>query len=72
MTTDITVAVIGAVAVIVVAAIERVRRQNSREHAENGARIGGLDYTLGKIDGKLDHLHDKIDTHLSDHRSDNV
>jgi len=67
--TEVYVAVVAAVGAVIVAMIERVRRQNSREHDQTGARITSLDYLLGKIDGKLDHVHDKITTHLDDHRS---
>lgn len=69
MDVEVQVAAVGAIALIIVALIERVRRQNSREHGETGTRIDSLHYTLGKIDATLDAVHDKIDNHLDDHRS---
>lgn len=67
--TGVVIASITTVGAIIVAMIERVRRQNSREHNETGGRIEHLSFTLGKIDGKLDGVADKLDNHLQDHRS---
>lgn len=69
MATEVQVAVIGAIGLVIVALIERVRRQNHREHGQTGQRIDGIHYQLGKIDATLEAVHDKIDNHLHDHRS---
>lgn len=66
--TEVLVALVGASGIVTVALIEKVRRQNSREHQENGGRIQSLHFTLGQIDGKLDGVTSKIDNHLDDHR----
>lgn len=58
---EIVVAIIGAVAIIIVALIETLRRQNRAEHAENGAKLDGISFMLGKVD-------QKIDDHINDHK----
>lgn len=67
--TEIAVAIVAAIGAIIVAMIEAVRRQNTREHGETGTKIDGLSYQLGQIDANLTAVHDKVDNHLADHRS---
>lgn len=69
MDPEVQVAIVGAIGLVLVALIERVRRQNQREHGHTGKGIDGIHYQLGKIDATLEAVHDKIDTHLDDHRS---
>lgn len=70
--TEIAVAAVAAVGAVIVAMIEAVRRQNTREHGETGTKIDNLGYTLGKIDASIAAVHDKVDNHLDDHRSRNT
>jgi hypothetical protein len=56
---EVAVAFVAAGGAIVVALVN-VRKQNSREHAENGTKLDGISYVLGKVEQKLD---DHIDNH---------
>jgi len=56
---EVAVAVVAAGGAIVVALVN-VRKQNSREHAENGSKLDDISYVLGKVEQKLD---DHIDHH---------
>lgn len=58
-------AVVVTVGGIIVALIERGRRQNSREHADTVHRIDRVLHGLGRLDAK-------IDRHLSDHEDGNT
>lgn len=58
--TAVLVAVVMATGTVLVALIERGRRQNTREHGETVHR---LDRVLGSL-GRVEH---KIDAHLNDH-----
>lgn len=56
---DIIVAVIVVLGPIL-AGLIHIRRKDRAEHAENGAKLDGISYTLGKVEQKLD---DHIDHH---------
>jgi len=58
---EIVIACIGTVGLIIVALIQTLRRQNREEHLENGAKLDGISFMLGKVD-------QKIDDHLNDHK----
>lgn len=58
--TGVLIALITAVGAVIVAYIERGRRQNTREHGETVHR---LDKVIGSV-GRIEH---KIDEHLDDH-----
>lgn len=53
--TAIWVAVVTAVGTIVVAAIQSLRKQNSREHQENTGRLDKIIHGLGRVEQKIDH-----------------
>lgn len=53
MSPEAAAALITGVFLLLVAFIERGRRENARDHAENGR--------------KLDRIEDKIDGHINDH-----
>lgn len=50
---------------VLVALLERSRRQNSREHADTVSRLDRVLYRIGKLDAKLDR-------HLTDHEDGNA
>ena len=58
--TAIWVAIVTAIGTIVVAAIQSLRRQNTREHAENTGRLDKIIHGLGRVEQKIDH---HIDNH---------
>lgn len=58
--TGVVIAVIGAAAAVLVAFIERGRRQNTREHGETVGRLDRVLHTIGRIEHK-------VDQHLDDH-----
>lgn len=59
--TAVTVAAITALGAVIVALVERSRRQNSREHGETSHRLDKVLHGLGRVE-------QKIDGHLTDHR----
>jgi hypothetical protein len=58
--TGILIAAVGALGAVLVALIERGRRQNTREHGETVTRLDKVLHGLGRVE-------QKIDTHLDDH-----
>lgn len=54
-------AAVGGAFTVLVALVERGRRQNGREHGENSKRLDKVLHQLGRLDGKLEQ-------HLDDHR----
>ena len=53
MSPEVAAAIVTGCFLVLVALIERTRRQNNRDHGENSA--------------KLDRIEDKIDGHINDH-----
>jgi hypothetical protein len=56
----IVIAVIGTVGAVIVALLERGRRQNTREHGETVHRLDRVLQGLGRVE-------EKVDRHLDDH-----
>ena len=64
MPTEITVALIGAAVTLLVTLIERTRRQNNRDHAENSQKLDRIADKIDNVDSRLGnhiewHAHDK-------------
>lgn len=45
----------------IIGGLIHIRRRDRQEHAENGAKLDGISFMLGKVD-------QKIDDHLTDHK----
>ena len=58
MSPEAAVALISGTFLVLVALIERTRRQNNRDHGENSA--------------KLDRIEEKLDEHIGDHARANI
>ena len=52
---DIWVAVIGGLFLVLVALVNKTRSENARDHAENGRKLDGISYQIGKVEQKIDH-----------------
>lgn len=63
--TAVMVAVVTALGGVLVALIERGRRQNSREHGHTMTRLDKVLTTLGRVE-------EKVDAHLTDHKDGTV
>lgn len=48
-------ALVTTVGTIVVATIQSLRKQNTREHAENTGRLDKIIHGLGRVEQKIDH-----------------
>lgn len=59
------IAAIGTVGAVLVALIERGRRQNTREHGETVHRLDKVLTSLGRVEHK-------VDQHLDDHDKGNT
>lgn len=59
--TAIVVSTVTAIGAVLVALIERGRRQNSREHGQTMHRLDKVLTALGRVEHK-------VDTHISDHK----
>lgn len=63
--TALAVAVVTTFGAVLVALIERGRRQNSREHGQTMHRLDKVLTALGRVEHK-------VDTHISDHKDGTV
>ena len=65
------VAVIGVVGGVLVALIEKTRRENTRDHSVLGEKVELIGRTLGisidRVERAVDRTEKKIDQHINDH-----
>jgi len=52
---------------LVVAMIEKGRRENTRDHGFVASKLDKLSESLANIDEDVAHIEDKLDTHIHDH-----
>lgn len=52
---------------LIVAMIEKGRRENTRDHGFVSSKLDKLSESLANIDEDVAHIEDKLDTHIHDH-----
>lgn len=63
----IIVALIGVVGSILVILIEKGRKENTRDHGIVAEKLSEVKLALQDIDQDVEHIEQKIDSHLRDH-----
>lgn len=69
--TEILIAVIGLLSATTVALIERVRRDNIRDHSLTSSKLDllakGLGQSIDRVRESAERTEEKVDDHVSDH-----
>ena len=72
METSVIVAVIGLFGGVLVALIQKGRKENKTDHSVVADLLRNVHDDVVKVEDKLDHVEDKLDNHISQHRVVNV
>jgi len=66
---SITVAIIGLVGAIIVALIQKSRKENKEDHNVVAELLHDVSRDVSKVEVKLDHVEYKLDTHIKEHKT---
>lgn len=69
METSIAVAIIGLVGGVIVALIQKSRKENKQDHSVVAELLHEVHRDVVKVENKLDHVEDKLDGHIKEHSS---
>lgn len=72
METSVIVAVIGLFGGVLVALIQKGRKENKTDHNVVADLLRNVHDDVVKVEDKLDHVEDKLDNHISQHKVVNV
>lgn len=72
METSVVVAVIGLFGGVLVALIQKGRKENKTDHNVVADLLRNVHDDVVKVEDKLDHVEDKLDNHISQHKVVNV
>ena len=72
METSVVVAVIGLCGGVLVALIQKGRKENKTDHNVVANLLRNVHDDVVKVEYKLDHVEDKLDNHISQHKIVNV
>ena len=72
METPVIVAIVGLVGGVIVALIQKGRKENKTDHNVVANLLHEVHKDVGKVEDKLDHVEDKLDNHISQHKIVNV
>ncbi len=67
METPIVVAIIGLVGGVIVALIQQSRKENKHDHNVVADLLHDVHRDVVKVENKLDHVEDKLDSHIKEH-----
>lgn len=71
MESSIVVAIIGLVGAIIVALIQKSRKENKSDHNIVAQLLEVVHHDVSKVEDKLDHVEEIIDNHITEHRKEN-
>jgi len=69
MESSIVVAIIGFVGAIIVALIQKSRKENKEDHNIVAQLLEVVHHDVTKVEDKLDHVEIKLDNHILDHKT---
>lgn len=69
MESSILVAIIGLVGAVIVALIQKSRKENKTDHNVVAQLLEVVHHDVSKVEDKLDHVEEILDNHISEHRS---
>lgn len=71
MESSIVVAIIGLVGAVIVALIQKSRRENKSDHNIVAQLLEVVHHDVSKVEDKLDHVEEILDNHISEHKKEN-
>jgi hypothetical protein len=72
MESSIIVAIIGLVGAVIVALIQKSRKENKADHNVVAHLLEIVHHDVTKVEDKLDTVRVKLDNHISDHKAEKI
>jgi len=72
MESSIVVAIIGLVGAVIVALIQKSRKENKADHNVVAQLLEVVHHDVTKVEDKLDTVRVKLDNHISDHKTEKI
>ena len=72
MESSIIVAIISLVGAVMVALIQKSRKENKEDHNTVAQLLEIVHHDVSKVEDKLDGVKVKLDNHISDHKTDKI
>ncbi len=72
MESSIIVAIISLVGAVMVALIQKSRKENKQDHNTVAQLLEIVHHDVSKVEDKLDSVKVKLDNHISDHKTDKI
>lgn len=62
-------ALVGMVGTVVVGLLTAFRKENAKDHAEVMSVLTKVSASVGRVEGKVDHVQDGLNDHLKEHNN---
>ena len=72
METPVVVAIVGLVGGVIVALIQKGRKENKTDHNTVATLLMNVHDDVVKIEDKLDHVDQVLDSHIKEHKITNI
>ena len=72
MESSIVVAIIGLVGAVIVALVQKGRKENKEDHNIVAQLLEVVHHDISKVEDKLDHVEVILDNHIAEHKTNKI